>query len=508
MAHPTDTEPTLYSRFPLHLTDSLARKKRVFEPIAPPMVGLYACGPTVYGDPHLGHARGALTWDLFFRYLTHLGYKVRYVRNITDVGHLSDDVAGTGEDKVAKKARLERIEPMEVVQLYTNAYHKAMDRLGCLRPSIEPTASGHITEQIAATQILLERGFAYQVNGSVYFDLDKYAADQDYGKLSGKVLEDLVSGSRDTEGLDEKRNPHDFALWKKAAPEHIMRWPSPWGEGFPGWHLECSVMSTKYLGAEFDIHGGGMDLLFPHHEAERAQNFGCMGQHAVRYWVHHNMITLEGQKMAKSKGNFITLDELFTGGHELLEQAYSPMTIRFFNLQAHYRSPVDFSNSGLQAAEKGFKRIMQAWRALETVQPAGKKKRDAELESYLTVDARQQVYTELSDDFNTPKALAVLFEVASRIQDMAAGKTGISAEGLEALKGWLGSILFDVFGLEDERPGAGEHLKRVVDVLIAMRAEARANKDYAASDRIRDQLAEAGVQLLDGPEGTAFRVVD
>ncbi len=497
----------LSERHPLHLHDSLQRRKVRFEPLHPPAVGLYACGPTVYGDPHLGHARGALTWDLFYRYLTRLGYRVRYVRNITDVGHLTDEVGGTGEDKVSRKARVERLEPMEVVQQYTNAYHRAMDRLNCLRPSIEPTASGHITEQIAATRTLIERGYAYESAGSVYFDLDKYAAEQDYGKLSGKVLEDLVSGSRDTEGLDEKRGPHDFALWKKAQPEHLMRWPSPWGEGFPGWHLECSVMSTKYLGETFDIHGGGMDLLFPHHEAERAQNFGCLGHHAVRHWVHHNMITLEGQKMAKSKGNFITLDELFSGEHALLEQAYSPMTIRFFTLQAHYRSPVDFSNAGLQAAAKGYRRLMQAWRALEGLQPAGKKQRDAELEARLA-EAGEGVWRELSDDLNTPKALALCFDVASRIQDLAAGRAGIGAEALEALRGWFGAVLFDVFGLVDERADDGEHLRRVVDVLIRLRAEARAAKDWATSDRIRDELAAAGVQLLDGPDGTAFRVTD
>jgi len=352
---------------PIHVYNSLSRKKEVFEPINPPNVGLYVCGPTVYGEPHLGHARAAITFDIIYRFLKHLGYKVRYVRNITDVGHLENEVDDAGEDKIAKKARIEQLEPMEVVQYYTIKYHKGMDALNCLRPDIEPLASGHILEQIELIKKILENGFAYEVNGTVYFDLEKYRESNDYGTLSGKVLEDLQAGSRDTEGLDEKKNPHDFALWKKATPEHIMRWKSPWGEGFPGWHIECTTMSTKYLGEHFDIHGGGLDLQFPHHEAEIAQCRGAHGTDPAKYWIHNNMVTIEGAKMSKSAGNFITLEQLFSGDHELISKAYSPMTTRFLMLQSHYRSKIDFSDEALNAAEKGYNRLLNTAALLEKI---------------------------------------------------------------------------------------------------------------------------------------------
>ena len=360
----------------LFLYNTLSRSKEKFEPLNPPFTGMYVCGPTVYGDPHLGHARPAITFDLVFRYLLHLGYKVRYVRNITDVGHLEHDL-DEGEDKIAKKARLEQLEPMEVAQYYTDRYFIFMDALNVKRPSIEPRASGHMIEQIEFVKKIQDAGYGYEVNGSVYFDIEKYNKKHQYGKLSGRVLEDLLSNTRELEGQDEKRNPADFALWKKAQPEHIMRWPSPWSEGFPGWHLECSAMGTRYLGENFDIHGGGMDLLFPHHESEIAQNQAALGHESVKYWMHNNMITINGQKMGKSLGNFITLDEFFTGSNAALAQAYSPMTIRFFILQAHYRSTLDFSNEALQAAEKGLKRLFAAMEVLDKMQDAGCGMRDA-----------------------------------------------------------------------------------------------------------------------------------
>jgi cysteinyl-tRNA synthetase len=495
----------LADQYPLHLYNTIAREKQLFKPLDPPFVGLYACGPTVYSEPHLGHARSIITWDLVFRYLQHLGYRVRFVRNITDVGHLEDEVAGAGEDRIGKKARLERLEPMEVVQRYTLAYHQAARALNALPPSIEPRASGHVPEQIASIERILENGYAYEQNGSIYFDLAKYAAQYPYGKLSGKVLDDLITGSRQTEGLDEKRSPHDFALWKKASPEHIMQWESPWGAGFPGWHIECSAMSTKYLGETFDLHGGGMDLLFPHHEAEIAQNVGCCGNEGVRYWMHHNMLTIEGQKMARSLGNFITLDQLFSGDHPLLNQPYSPMTARFFTLQSHYRSPVDFSNEGLQAAEKAFRRLMNSWTALEQLEYKAGKKDDA-LDLSIR-EACNQVYVQLSDDFNTPRALAILFELASRIQDFKSGNkpTGsVDSETFELLKACYQSILGDVFGLLPEAQNQSETLDGVMGLLIRMRTEARAQKDFATSDRIRDELAAVGVLLKDGKEGTSY----
>lgn len=398
---------------PFYIYNTLTRKKEEFKPLNPPYVGMYVCGPTVYGDAHLGHARPAITFDVLFRYLRHLGYKVRYVRNITDVGHLEND-ADEGEDKVAKKARLESLEPMEVVQYYLNRYHKAMEALNVLPPSIEPHASGHIIEQIEYIKKIIEAGYAYVSNGSVYFDVVKYNKDHHYGKLSGRNIDDLLNTTRELDGQSEKHNSFDFALWKKASPEHIMRWPSPWSDGFPGWHLECSTMSAKYLGEEFDIHGGGMDLLFPHHECEIAQSVAAQGHETVHYWMHNNMITINGQKMGKSLGNFITLDEFFSGNHKLLQQPYSPMTIRFFILQAHYRSTVDFSNEALQASEKALQRMLEGWDNLSKIEPA----------EVSTVDVkaiRERCYEAMNDDLSTPIVVSHLFEAVKIINTVLAG---------------------------------------------------------------------------------------
>ena len=398
----------------LTIFNTLTGKKEEFKPLNPPSVGLYVCGPTVYGDPHLGHARPAITFDLLFRLLKYSGYKVRYVRNITDVGHMESD-ADEGEDKIAKKARLEQLEPMEVVQHYTIRYHDAMRLLNVLPPSIEPRASGHIIEQIELVKRILQNGYAYESNGSIYFDVEKYHKKYNYGKLSGRVIEDMMSGNRELEGQDEKRNSIDFALWKRATPEHIMRWPSPWGDGFPGWHVECSAMSTKYLGEPFDIHGGGMDLLFPHHECEIAQSVAAGGKEAVRYWMHNNMITINGQKMGKSLGNFITLEELFTGNHKMLDEAYSPMTIRFFILQAHYRSTLDFSNEALQAAGKGLNRLMAAFKLIDRIKPSDKSTVDVN-------DLSERAFAALYDDMNSPIAIAVLFDWVRIINSAAEGR--------------------------------------------------------------------------------------
>ena len=399
---------------PFYIYNTLTRKKEEFKPLNPPYVGMYVCGPTVYGDAHLGHARPAITFDVLFRYLRHLGYKVRYVRNITDVGHLEND-ADEGEDKVAKKARLESLEPMEVVQYYLNRYHKAMEALNVLPPSIEPHASGHIIEQIEYIKKIIEAGYAYVSNGSVYFDVVKYNKDHHYGKLSGRNIDDLLNTTRELDGQSEKHNSFDFALWKKASPEHIMRWPSPWSDGFPGWHLECSTMSTKYLGEEFDIHGGGMDLLFPHHECEIAQSVAAQGHETVHYWMHNNMITINGQKMGKSLGNFITLDEFFSGNHKLLQQPYSPMTIRFFILQAHYRSTVDFSNEALQASEKALQRMLEGWDNLSKIEPA-------EVSTVDVKTIRERCYEAMNDDLSTPIVISHLFEAVKIINTVLAGE--------------------------------------------------------------------------------------
>lgn len=476
--------------------NTLTRKKEVFEPLNPPHVGLYVCGPTVYGDPHLGHARPAITFDLLFRYLKHLGYKVRYVRNITDVGHLEND-ADEGEDKIAKKARLEQLEPMEVVQYYTDRYHSAMKLLNVLPPSIEPRASGHIIEQIELVKKIIDNGFAYERNGSIYFDVVKYNKKHNYGILSGRNIDDLMANTRQLDGQDEKQNPFDFALWKKASPQHIMRWPSPWSEGFPGWHLECSAMSTKYLGEPFDIHGGGMDLLFPHHECEIAQSVAANGKQAVRYWMHNNMITINGQKMGKSLGNFITLEELFKGTHRLLEQAYSPMTIRFFMLQAQYRSTLDFSNEALQAADKGLARLMAANRQLDRIKPSAT--------SSVRVDLlKEKVYEALNDDLNSPVAIAVLFDWVRQINLLAEGKETINDSDLHELKSFFRTVIFDILGLVDEHTSGSKHAEltaKLVEMLLSMRMEAKQRKDFATSDRIRDELAKLGVIVRDRKDG-------
>ena len=489
----------------LHIYNTLSRKKELFQPLNPPFVGLYVCGPTVYGDGHLGHARPAITFDLVFRYLQHLGYKVRYVRNITDVGHLENDETEQGEDKIAKKARLEQLEPMEVVQYYTDRYHEDMDRLNVKKPSIEPRASGHIIEQIELTKQILNAGFAYEVNGSVYFDVEKYHKKFRYGKLSGRVIEDMIANSRDLEGQEEKRSNVDFALWKKASPEHIMRWPSPWGEGFPGWHLECSAMSTKYLGEVFDIHGGGMDLMFPHHECEIAQSNAAQGKDAVKLWMHNNMITINGQKMGKSLGNFITLREFFSGEHKSLEKAYSPMTIRFFILQAHYRSTLDFGNEALIAAEKGLKRLLQAMDTLKRLNPSEKSSVDIS-------GLEENCYTALNDDFNSPVAIAHLFDAVRIINTANDGKDTINSEDLEALKRVFRNFVVDIFGLKSEEASEGKEtenlLQGIMKLLLEIRQQAKNQKDFTTSDKIRDQLASLKIAVKDSKEGATWELKD
>lgn len=485
----------------LFIYNSLNRKKEEFEALNPPFVGLYVCGPTVYGDPHLGHARPSITFDVLYRYLQHLDYKVRYVRNITDVGHLEND-ADQGEDKIAKKARLEELEPMEVVQHYTNRYHDYMRELKIVPPSIEPTASGHIIEQQQMVQEILDKGYAYESQGSVYFDVERYNKDYKYGILSGRNIEDMLSNTRDLAGQDEKRSPLDFALWKKAAPEHIMRWPSQWSDGFPGWHMECSVMSRKYLGEEFDIHGGGMDLRFPHHECEIAQNTATQGKPAVKYWMHNNMITINGQKMGKSLGNFITLEEMFDGSHDLLEQAYSPMTVRFFILQAHYRSTLDFSNEALQAAEKGFNRLMAAVDAL--------KKIEVTKESSINIDElEQKLYNAINDDLNTPVLIAHLFDGVKLINSVVDGKQKLSAQDLERLQKLYHSFVFDILGLQNVSEIAatedGESaLDGVMKLVLELRANAKTNKDWGTADAIRNQLNAAGITVTDTKDGVEW----
>ena len=488
---------------PLYIYNTLSRKKEQFKPLNAPHVGMYVCGPTVYGDGHLGHARPAITFDIFYRYLLHLGYKVRYVRNITDVGHLEHD-ADDGDDKIAKKARLENLEPMEVVQFYLNRYHKAMDALNVLPPSIEPHASGHIIEQIEYIKKILEAGYAYESDGSVYFDVPKYNKDFNYGKLSGRNIDELLNTTRALDGQSEKRNPADFALWKKAAPEHIMRWPSPWSDGFPGWHLECSTMGTKYLGDTFDVHGGGMDLMFPHHECEIAQSVAHSGHDAVRYWMHNNMITINGQKMGKSLGNFITLDEFFTGNHKLLEQAYSPMTIRFFILMAHYRGTVDFSNDALKAAEKAYDRMMDGWKRLNELKAGDSTTVD------LSVDELKcKCYEAMNDDLNTPTVIANLFDACRAINLVNDGKAAISQADLDELKSVFKVFLFDVLGVRDVAAGGDVNLKpyeEAVDLLLQIRKTAKDNKDWATSDLIRNRLAEIGFDVKDTKDGFEWKV--
>ena len=485
----------------LVIYNTLSRQKERFTPLHAPHVGMYVCGPTVYGDPHLGHARPAITFDILFRYLKHIGYKVRYVRNITDVGHLEHD-ADEGEDKIAKKARLEQLEPMEVAQYYINRYHHAMDALNVLPPSIEPHASGHIIEQIELVKRILDNGYAYVSDGSVYFDVPKYNQVHHYGKLSGRNLTDVINTSRELDGQDEKHNPVDFALWKKAQPEHIMRWPSPWSDGFPGWHCECTAMGKKYLGSHFDIHGGGMDLVFPHHECEIAQSVASQGDDMVHYWMHNNMITINGQKMGKSLGNFITLFEFFDGSNKNLDKAYSPMTIRFFILQAHYRSTVDFSNDALQAAEKGLERLMDAIHALDKIKPA-------ETTSVQIGDLREKCYDAMDDDLNTPIVIAHLFDASRVINQLADGKATITVEDLTALKETFHTFCFDILGLqEDHASNAGreEAFAGAVNLLLAERQEAKANKDWAKSDRIRNELSALGFEIKDGKNGAEWKL--
>ena len=481
----------------ISLYNTLTRRKEEFEPLTPGRVGMYVCGPTVYGDPHLGHARPAVTFDLLFRYLRSLGYKVRYVRNITDVGHLEHD-ADQGEDKIAKKARLEQLEPMEVAHYYTERYHRAMDELNVLSPSIEPHASGHIIEQIEFVKRILDAGFAYESNGSIYFDVEAYNRKHDYGRLSGRNLDDILTNTRELDGQSDKRRSFDFALWKKASPEHIMRWPSPWSDGFPGWHMECSAMSTKYLGERFDIHGGGMDLMVPHHECEIAQSTAALGHDSAKYWVHNNMITINGQKMGKSLGNFITLEELFTGSHKLLAQAYSPMTIRFFVLQAHYRSTLDFSNEALQAAEKGLDRLMKGVETLAKIGSAAASTVDpAELE--------RRCAAAMADDLNSPMVISALFDWVRIINQLADGQQTLAADDLERLRATVHRYVFDVLGLKDEKAagaqGGRDLVTPLVNLLLDQRMKAKADRDWATSDRIRDELTAIGIRVKDRKDG-------
>ncbi len=486
----------------LFIYNSLTRRKELFKPIHPGKVGLYVCGPTVYGDAHLGHTRPAITFDVLLRYLTFLGYKVRYVRNITDVGHLEHD-ADEGEDKIAKKARLEQLEPMEVVQYYLNRYHKNMEQLNVLPPSIEPHASGHIIEQIEYIKKILESGYAYESNGSVYFDVPKYNADHKYGKLSGRNIDELLATTRALDGQEEKHNPADFALWKKAAPEHIMHWPSPWSEGFPGWHLECSTMGEKYLGTPFDIHGGGMDLKFPHHECEIAQSVAHNGHDSVNYWMHNNMITINGQKMGKSLGNFITLDQMFEGSHPLLSRAYSPMEIRFFILQAHYRGTLDFSDEALQGAQKALARLLECYQRLQNLTPSS----TATPELLAKVNAIAEKCKEaLDDDLNTPIVIANLFEACSIVNNINDGREPADEPTVTALQNLFDTYMIAILGIEPASSGAAGKddtapFRKAVDLLLDLRSKAKAEKDWATSDMIRDRLSALGFDIKDTKNG-------
>ena len=490
----------------LVIYNTLHRQKERFQPIAAPHVGMYVCGPTVYGDPHLGHARPAITFDILFRYLQHIGYKVRYVRNITDVGHLEHD-ADEGDDKIEKKARLEQLEPMEIAQFYANRYHDAMHALNVLPPSIEPCATGHIIEQEELVKEILANGYAYESNGSIYFDVAKYDKDHKYGILSGRNLNDMINNSRELNGVGEKRNQTDFALWKRAMPEHIMRWPSPWSDGFPGWHCECTAMGRKYLGKHFDIHGGGMDLVFPHHECEIAQAVAAQGEQMVKYWMHNNMITINGQKMGKSLNNFITLEQFFTGNHKTLQQAYSPMTIRFFILSAHYRGTVDFSNEALQAAQKGYEKLMNGIEDLKHIQTATAS--DENTKQFVST-LRQKCYDAMNDDLMTPAVISNLFEACHIVNLLIDHKAQISEEDLKELSETMHLFAFDILGLVNER-GANNDAReaaygKVVDMVLDLRAKAKANKDWAVSDQIRDALAEAGFQVKDTKDGVTWKL--
>lgn len=490
----------------LIIYNTLTRQKELFKPLHAPNVGMYVCGPTVYGDPHLGHARPAITFDILFRYLKHLGYKVRYVRNITDVGHLEHD-ADEGDDKIEKKARLEQLEPMEIAQYYTNRYHAAMDALNVLPPSIEPHATGHIIEQEELVKEILKNGYAYESNGSIYFDVEKYDKEHKYGILSGRNLTDMINNSRELQGVGEKKNQVDFALWKKAQPEHIMRWPSPWSVGFPGWHCECTAMGRKYLGSHFDIHGGGMDLIFPHHECEIAQAVASQGDQMVHYWMHNNMITINGQKMGKSLGNFITLKQFFTGNHASLTQAYTPMTIRFFILSAHYRGTVDFSNEALEAAQKGYERLMNAFDDLERVPVSSHC--DAETDKFVKA-FRQRCYEAMNDDLQTPLVISYLFEACHLINTLLDHKAEICADCLKELGDAMKLFAFDLLGLKNEKGDNNvareEAYGKVVDMVLDLRAKAKADKDWTTSDKIRDALAAAGFEVKDTKDGVTWKL--
>src|SRR6056297_26009 len=488
----------LYEQQQLKVQNSLTGKKELFTSLNPGYIGMYVCGPTVYSNVHLGNCRTFMSFDMIFRYFKHLGYKVRYVRNITDAGHLVDD-AEDGEDKIAKKASLEQLEPMEVVQRYTVDFHNILEKFNLLPPSIEPTATGHIIEQIEIIKVILEKGYAYEINGSVYFDVVKFNKSNEYGKLSGRKLEDMIANTRELTAQDDKKSPQDFALWKKAEPEHIMRWPSPWGDGFPGWHLECTAMSTKYLGETFDIHGGGMDLKFPHHECEIAQAEASNGKSPVRYWLHANMLTLNGKKMAKSTGNSILPGEIFSGNNTILSKAFSPSMVRFFMMQAHYTSILDMSNDALLASEKGFNKLMEAINSLDTL--AEGKQTDFDIAAW-----KQSCYDAMNDDFNTSILIANLFDAVKHINLIKEGKESVTTADKMVLKETIHDFVFDVLGLESKKSSAAdtEKLSGAVELLIQLRKNARENRDFATSDDIRDQLAALGIQLKDGKEGTTF----
>jgi len=490
---------SLYQDQEIKIYNSLSGTKENFVAINEGHIGMYVCGPTVYSNVHLGNVRTFMSFDMIFRYFRHLGYKIRYVRNITDAGHLEND-ADEGEDRISKKARLEQIEPMEVVQMYTVDFHNILNTFNFLPPSIEPTATGHIIEQIEIIKVILDKGLAYEINGSVYFDVLKYNETNNYGKLSGRNIEDLIHNTRVLDGQSDKKNPQDFALWKKAEPRHIMRWPSPWSDGFPGWHLECTAMSTKYLGENFDIHGGGMDLKFPHHECEIAQAEACNGHTPVNYWMHANMLIMNGKKMAKSTGNYILPNEIFTGENQNISKAYPPSVARFFMLQAHYRSILDFTDAGLSASEKGFNKLMEAVNALD------KLAHSSETSNFDIHTWKANCYSAMNDDFNTPILIAELFSAVKFINQVKDQKASISKTDLDTLQETMHAFIFDVLGLENAMSNndSSDKLSDAVEVLIKLRTEARANKDFALSDKIRDELASVGIQLKDGKDGTAF----
>ena len=487
----------LYKENQLKIYNSLSKSKEIFNPLNEGRVGMYVCGPTVYSNVHLGNVRTFMSFDVIFRYLKHLDYKVRYVRNITDAGHLEND-ADEGEDKIAKKARLEQIEPMEVVQRYTVDFHNVLNNLNFLPPSIEPTATGHLIEQIEIIKMIIENGFAYEVNGSVYFDVHKYNETNEYGILSKRKLEDLINNTRELQGQSDKKNPQDFALWKKADAKHIMKWPSPWGVGFPGWHIECTAMSTKYLGEQFDIHGGGIDLKFPHHESEIAQNIAARGIAPVNYWIHTNMLEMNGQRMAKSTGNIINPNELLSGDNDKMSKAYSPSVIRFFMAQSSYRSVLDLTDAGLLASEKGFYKLMEAINSLKSISFGNSSTFDVK-------DWKQKCYNAMNDDFNTPILIAHLFEGVKVINQIKEGKASLTSEDLETLKTTMNDFTFDVLGLMNEAAqNNSEKIDGVVSLLIKLRKEARENRDWALSDQIRDELLAMGIQLKDGRDGTSY----